>query len=429
MLDLRYLREHPEAVRAAYAKLFTETPLDRVLDLDRVHRGLLTEVEQLRARLNAGSKEVGALKDASQRAAKVAEMRALGDQVNAAARQVDVVHQELEQLLLELPNLPDDDVPVGKDESENVIVRHWGERRVFDFMPRPHWDLGPALDIIDFERGAKISGSRFYLLKGLGARLQRALIAWMVDLHVGQHGYTEIYPPYLVRTDALIATGQLPKFADNQYHDAPSDLWLIPTAEVPVTNMHRDEILEPGALPRNYVAYSACFRREQFSAGRDTRGIKRGHQFDKVEMVKLVTPESSDRELDRLVLDSAAVLEALKIPYRIVQICTGDLSFTAANKIDLEAWAPGCDEWLEVSSCSNFRDFQARRGNIRFRATASGRPQFVHTLNGSGLALPRTMIAILENYQREDGSIEMPAVLRPYLGGIEEIRAAPTTTA
>lgn len=429
MLDLRYLREHPDAVHAAYAKLFTETPLDRVLELDRHHRELLTEVERLRARLNAGSKEVGALKDASQRAAKVAEMRALGDEVAAAARQVDIVRQELDKLLLELPNLPQDDVPIGKDESENVILRHWGERRAFDFTPRPHWDLGPALDIIDFERGVKISGSRFYLLKGLGARLQRALIAWMIDLHVEQQGYTEIYPPYLVRTDALVATGQLPKFADNQYHDAPSDLWLIPTAEVPVTNMHRDEILEPGALPLNYVAYTACFRREQFSAGRDTRGIKRGHQFDKVEMVKFVTPESSDQELDRLVLDSAAVLEALNIPYRVVQMCTGDLSFTAAKKIDLEAWAPGCDEWLEVSSCSNFRDFQARRGNIRFRQTAAGRPQFVHTLNGSGLALPRTVIAILENYQREDGSIEIPTALRPYLGGLEEIRAPSVSTA
>lgn len=424
MLDLRYIREHPDQVRAAYAKLFTTTPLDQVLDLDARHRALLAEVEQQRAKLNAGSKEVGALRDPDARAAKVSAMRLLGDQIAMATERLDTVRRELERVLLELPNVPDDDVPVGKDESENVIVGHWGERRRFGFQPRPHWDLGPALGIIDFERGVKISGTRFYLLKGIGARLQRALIAWMIDLHARRHGYTEIYAPYLVRTEALIATGQLPKFADNQYHDEPSDLWLIPTAEVPVTNMHRDEILDPGVLPLNYVAYSACFRREQFSAGRDARGIKRGHQFDKVEMVKFVAPDTSNDELDALVRDAAAVLEELDIPYRVVQMCTGDLSFTAAKKIDLEAWAPGCDEWLEVSSCSNLRDFQARRGNIRFRSPNTGRPQFVHTLNGSGLALPRTMIAILENYQREDGSIEIPAVLRPYLGGLEEIRAA-----
>jgi seryl-tRNA synthetase len=278
--------------------------------------------------------------------------------------------------------------------------------------------------MIDFDRGVKISGSRFYVLKGIGARLQRAIIAWMLDLHINQQGYTEIYPPYLVRTEMLVGTGQLPKFADNQYHDEPSDLWLIPTAEVPLTNMHREEILDPGTLPLNYVAYTACFRREQFSGGRDTRGIKRGHQFDKVEMVKFVEPERSDDELTLLVQQAADVLEALAIPYRVVQMCTGDLSFTAAKKLDLEAWAPGCGEWLEVSSCSNFRDFQARRANIRYRPTDGARPAYVHTLNGSGLALPRTLIAIMENYQQADGSIVIPTVLRPYLGGLAQIGPA-----
>lgn len=424
MLDLRYLREHPDAVRAAYATLFTDAPLDLALTLDERHRTLLAEVEELRAQRNAGSKEVNRLRDPAERQRRIAEMRALGDRIGALERELDTVKTRLDAALLELPNLPDPDVPVGRDESENVVTRHWGQRRDFDFTPKPHWDLAPALDIIDFERGVKVSGSRFYFLKGAGARLQRALIAWMLDLHVERHGYTEVYPPYLVRTESLLGTAQLPKFADNQYHDEPSDLWLIPTAEVPVTNMHRDELLDPGTLPRNYVAYSACFRREQFSAGRDTRGIKRGHQFDKVEMVKFVEPDQSDAELDRLVQQAADVLEALALPYRVVQMCTGDLSFTAAKKLDLEAWAPGCQEWLEVSSCSNFRDFQARRANIRYRPEPGARPQFVHTLNGSGLALPRTLIALLETYQQADGSVAVPEVLRPYLGGLAVITPA-----
>ncbi len=421
MLDLRYIREHADEVRDRLAKLYLDTPLDEVLALDERHRALLAEVEELRAQRNAGSKEVNRLRDPEERNRRIAEMRALGDRIAAEEAELDGVRERLDTLLLELPNLPDPDVPVGRDETENVVTRHWGERREFSFAPRPHWELGPALDLLDFERGVKVSGSRFYLLKGLGAKLQRALIAWMLDLHVERHGYTEVYPPYLVRTETLVGTGQLPKFADNQYHDEPSDLWLIPTAEVPVTNMHREEILDPGTLPLNYVAYSACFRREQFSAGRDTRGIKRGHQFDKVEMVKFVEPERSDAELGILLQQAADVLEALEIPYRVIQMCTGDLSFTAAKKFDLEAWAPGCDEWLEVSSCSNFRDFQARRANIRYRPEPGARPQYVHTLNGSGLALPRTMIAIMENYQQEDGSIVVPAVLRPYLGGLELI--------
>ncbi len=421
MLDLRYIREHTDEVRERLATLYTDAPLDEALALDERHRALLAEVEELRAARNAGSKAVSKERDPAERERRIAEMRAIGDRITAVEAELNEIRARLDAALLELPNLPDPDVPVGRDESENVVLREWGARREFAFAPKAHWDLGPALDIIDFERGVKVSGSRFYFLKGLGAKLQRAIIAWMLDLHVEGQGYTEVYPPYLVRTEALVGTAQLPKFADGQYHDEPSDLWLIPTAEVPVTNLHRDEILEPGALPRNYVAYSACFRREQFSAGRDTRGIKRGHQFDKVEMVKFVEAERSDDELTALLADAAAVLEALEIPYRVVQMCTGDLSFTAAKKFDLEAWAPGCGEWLEVSSCSNFRDFQARRANIRYRPEVGARPAYVHTLNGSGLALPRTLIAILETYQQEDGSVVVPRVLRPYLGGLEVI--------
>ncbi len=424
MLDLRYVREQTAEVRERLATLYSDAALaalDEVLALDGRHRALLAEVEELRAARNAGSKAVSKERDPQERERRIAEMRAIGDRTAVLEAELNEVRARLDAALLELPNLPDPDVPVGRDESENVVVRGWGEPREFGFAPKPHWDLGPALDIIDFERGVKVSGSRFYLLKGIGARLQRAIIAWMLDLHTERQGYLEIYPPYLVRREALVGTGQLPKFAEAQYHDEPSDLWLIPTAEVPVTNMHCDEILEPGTLPRNYVAYSACFRREQFSAGRDTRGIKRGHQFDKVEMVKFVEAERSDDELTALLADAAAVLEALEIPYRVVQMCTGDLSFTAAKKFDLEAWAPGCGEWLEVSSCSNFRDFQARRANIRYRPEVGARPAYVHTLNGSGLALPRTLIAILENYQQEDGSVVVPRVLRPYLGGLETI--------
>lgn len=421
MLDLRFIREHTDEVRARLATLYTDAPLDAILALDERHRALLNEVEEARARRNAGSKAVSQERDPAERERQIAAMRALGDRIAALDAELGAIKEQLDRALLEMPNLPDPDVPIGKDEAENVTLRHWGERRDFDFAPQPHWELATALSLIDFERGVKVSGSRFYFLKGLGARLQRAVITWMLDLHIEQHGYTEIYPPYLVRSESLIGTGQLPKFAENQYHDLPSDLWLIPTAEVPVTNMYRDEILEPGLLPLDYVAYSACFRREQFSGGRDTRGIKRGHQFDKVEMVRFTTPGASDAALTELVQQAADVLEALGLPYRVVQMCTGDLSFTAAKKIDLEVWAPGCDEWLEVSSCSNFRDFQARRANIRYRPEVGARPVHPHTLNGSGLALPRTIIAIMEHYQQADGSIAIPAVLRPYMGGREAI--------
>jgi seryl-tRNA synthetase len=424
MIDLKLIREHPDLVRRGVAKLNTTAPIDEILALDSKRRELLQEVEALKAQRNAASKEISRQKDAAARQARIAEMRAVGERIDLLDAEVRSVDERLQQYLLEMPNLPHPDVPVGKDETENVVVRTVGTPREFDFEPRPHWELGSSLGIIDFERGVKISGSRFYVLRGDGARLQRALISYMIDLHVHKHGYLEVYPPYLVRRETLVGTGQLPKFAENLYWDSEDDLWLIPTAEVPVTNLHREEILDPGTLPLYYVAYTACFRREKMAAGRDTRGIKRGHQFDKVEMVKVVEPGTSYDELDTLVANAEDVCRGLGIPHRVVQMCTGDLSFTASMKYDVELWAPGCQEWLEVSSCSNFEDFQARRAGIRYRPAPGARPEYAHTLNGSGLALPRTLIAILENYQQADGTVVVPEVLRPYMGGQEVIRGA-----
>jgi seryl-tRNA synthetase len=425
MLDLIYIREHADEVKDAMAKLYAEAPIDEILDLDKQRRALLQEVEQLKQQRNVVSKEIGKMKEAAEREAKKAEMRAVGDRITALDAEVNEVETRLNDLMLGVPNLPDPSVPVGKDDSENIVTRGEGEPKTakdFGFEPKPHWDLGTALGIIDFERGVKVSGTRFYMLIGAGAKLQRALISFMLDVHIGQ-GYTEVYPPYLVKREVLIGTGQLPKFAENQYYDQIDDLWMIPTAEVPVTNMYADEILEGDKLPINHVAYTACFRREQMSAGRDTRGIKRGHQFDKVEMVKFCTPEASMDELAKLIDNAEEIARLLKIPHRIVQMCTGDLSFTAAVKYDVEMWAPGCGEWLEVSSCSNFKDFQARRANIKFRREKGAKAEYVHTLNGSGLALPRVVIAVMENYQQADGSIVVPEVLRPYMGGLEVIRA------
>ncbi len=435
MLDLNFIREHPDQVKDALVKLHTVAPIDEILKLDEERRALLTESEALRAQRNIVSKEMGALQRQIKQARGAErerlqdrfagmreEMRRVGERIRAIEERVHQVEARLKAAMLEVPNMPHESVPVGADESENVVVRTEGEPRQFDFEPLPHWDLGPMLGIIDFERGVKISGTRFYVLKGLGARLQRALIAWMLDLHIKEHGYTEVYPPFIVKQDCMWGTGQLPKFGDNLYRDVEDDLWLIPTAEVPVTNLHRDEILSPGTLPLYYVAYTPCFRREKFSAGRDVRGIKRGHQFDKVEMVKFVEPETSDAELESLIDNAEDVCRRLGIPHRVVQMCTGDLSFTAATKYDIEMWAPGCGEWLEVSSCSNFKDFQARRANIRYRPARGEKPRFVHTLNGSGLALPRVMVAVMENYQQADGSIVVPDVLRPYMGGMEVIQ-------
>jgi len=422
MLDLNFIREHPDLVKEALVKLNATAPVDEILALDEERRGLLSEVESMRHRRNVVSKEIGRMKDGQERQALIAEMRELGKRIKALEARLREVEGRLYEAMLQVPNMPHERVPVGRDESDNVIVRTEGEPRQFDFEPLPHWELGPALGIIDFERGVKLAGTRFYVLKGLGAKLQRALISWMIDLHVEKHGYTEIYPPFMVKREMLVGAAQLPKFADNLYRDVEDDLWMVPTAEVPLTNLHRDEILEPGTLPLYYVAYTACFRREKMAAGRDTRGIKRVHQFDKVELYKFVEPHTSDEELERLVQDAEDVCRELGIPHRVVQMCTGDLGFSARMKYDVEMWAPGCGEWLEVSSCSNCGDFQARRANIRYRPEPGAKPEFVHTLNGSGLALPRTMIAIMENYQQADGSIVVPEVLRPYMGGVEVIR-------
>jgi len=425
MLDLAYIREHPDEVKAAMDVLgATGVPIDRILLLDAERRALLVEADRLKRERNTVSKAIGKMTDATEREAQKERMRQVGDQIAALDKTIAGVESKLYELMLNVPNLPDPGVPVGKDESENPVLRVVGEPKQakdLGFEPLPHWDLGTRLGILDFERGVKMSGSRFYLLTGLGARLQRALIAWMIDVHI-QQGYTEVYPPYLVKRECLVGTGQIPKFTDVQYHDEADDLWMIPTAEVPVTNMYRDEILDGERLPINHVAYSACFRREPMSAGRDTRGIKRGHQFDKVEMVKFCAPETSTEGFFKLLDNAEEVCRLLKIPHRVVQMVTGDLSFTAAIKCDVEMWAPGCGEWLEVSSVSNFKDFQARRANIKFRRAKGAKTEYVHTLNGSGLGLPRTLIAVMENYQQKDGSLVVPEVLRPYMGGLEMIR-------
>ncbi len=422
MLDIRAIRERPDFFRGELAKVgYGSEELARLLAADERRRKLLHDVETLRAERTKGSREVSKIQDPAERAKAVEAMKRAGEELGRLERELAAAEEGLTALALEVPNLPHPAVPVGQGESENRIVRTVGEPRRFDFTPRPHWDLGTALGILDFERGVKVSGTRFYVLCGAGAKLQRALIAWMIDLHVAEHGYLEVYPPAMVKRECLVGTGNLPKFADALYHDSEEDFWWVPTAEVPVTNLYRDEILDAAKLPVKHVAYTPCFRREKMSAGRDVRGIKRGHQFDKVEMVKFVHPESSDAELDSLLADAEDVCRRLGLAHRVVEMCTGDLSFTAARKFDVEVWAPGCGEWLEVSSCSNFRDFQARRASIRFRPAGGGKPELVHTLNGSGLALPRVMIAILENYQDEAGRVTVPEVLRPYVGDLAVI--------
>jgi seryl-tRNA synthetase len=420
MLDLAFIRERSSEVKAGLEKLKADpSHIDTIVALDERRRELLTEVETLRATRNRVSKEIGRLRDQEERERLIAQMRDVGDRIDALEEPLAVVESDLEAAMLAVPNLPHESVPVGPDEAHNVVVGQWGELRSFDFEPLAHWDLGPELGIIDFERGVKLSGSRFYVLRGAGARLQRALIAWMLDVHTTEHDYTEIYPPFVVKEQCMWGAGQLPKFVDNIYHDLEDDVWLVGTAEIPLTNLHRDEILDADDLPIHYVAYSACFRREKMSAGRDVRGIKRGHQFDKVEMYKFTTPETSYDELESLIGDGLDICRRLGVPYRLVQMCTGDLGFTAAKKYDIEMWAPGCQEWLEVSSLSNCEAFQARRANVRYRPEPGARPRFVHTLNGSGLALPRVMIAIMENFQQADGSIVVPEVLQPWMGGID----------
>ena len=425
MLDIRWMRENRQALAEAMAKLNdNEAPWESALDLDAERREFLQQGEKLREERNVGSKQIGAL----YREQKATEANALKQRMSQIGNEISQIDEELRRVeaafhdaMMRIPNMPDPDVPVAPDEEGNVVLSVWGDIPQFDFTPKPHWDLGTQLDIIDFESGVAAAGSRFYFLKGAGARLQRVLSNWFLDVHVNEHGFTELYPPLMVRGHAMEGTGNLPKFGDNLYRDAEEDYWFIPTAEVSVTNLHRDEILEPGTLPRNYVASTPCFRREKMSAGKDVRGMKRVHQFQKVEMVKFVEPATGRDELELLTRAAEVLLERLELPYRRVAIATGDLSFVAAIKYDLEVWAAGCQEWLEVSSCSLFRDFQARRANIRYRPREGARPEYVYTLNGSGLALPRVIIALLENNQRADGSILLPEVLRSYFGGELEI--------
>jgi len=422
MLDINLMRENPDLVRKALElRQLDAAPVDQVLDLDLKRRTIIQEVETLKAERNAGSKEIGRSKDPQDRQAKIEAMRAIRDKISSLDGKLREVETALDAVMSTLPNIPDSKTPYGVDESENVVLKTVGEIPEYDFEPKPHWELGPELSVIDFERGVKITGSRFYVLSGAGARLQRALIAFMLDLHIRQ-GYTEKYTPFMVRTDTVYGAGQLPKFADNLYKDHEEDLYMVPTAEVPLTGYHMDEIIDEADLPLNYTAYSPCFRREKMSAGRDVRGIKRGHQFDKVEMYMFVKPEDSPAAFEQMFADAEETAALLGLPYRIHQLCSGDLGFNAAITYDLEVWAAGCQEWLEVSSVSNVTDFQARRANIRYRPEGGGRPRFLHTLNGSGLGMPRVLIAVLENYQQADGSVVVPEVLRPWMGGIEIIR-------
>ncbi len=418
MLDLKFIRENTQLVRKAIADRQDSASIDEILALDTSRRQKLLELERSRQTKKMAARERMTRLPASEQSMDIAfeRGRKLRTQIKTLEEELRNIDDQLNDLLLRVPNIPQPSVPFGKSEDDNVVLRTCGELPEFNFQPAPHWKLGEELDIIDFVRGARLSGTRFYVLKGAGSRLQRAIINFMLDLHSKEHGYHEIYPPFMVRRECMVGSSNLPKFADNLYHDEEDDLWFVPTAEVPLTNMHRDEIISPGILPIYYVAYTACFRREKMSAGKDTRGIKRGHQFDKVELYKFTEPDSSNDELEKMVNDAESVCQKLDLPYRIKELCTADLGFASTKSYDIEVWAPGCGEWLEVSSCSNCGDFQARRANIRYRPTPESKPQFVHTLNGSGLALPRIVIAIMENYQQADGSITIPDVLQKYMG-------------
>lgn len=423
MLDIHLIRENPDAVRENLRlRQMDSAPVDNILQLDSNRRSLLTRVETMKAERNVVSKEIAQIKDAALRQEKIAAMRQLGDEITALDEQVRAVDEQLVQETAALPNMLAAETPVGKDEHDNPVLKQVGEIPQFDFEPKPHWDLGTSLNLIDFDRGVKITGSRFYVLNGAAARLQRALIAWMLDLHIRQ-GYEERYLPFMVKSGTLFASGQLPKFASNLYHDAEEDFWNVPTAEVPLTGMHMDEVLPEESLPKRYTAYTPCFRREKMSAGRDVRGIKRGHQFDKVEMYTYCKPEDDEAEFQRMVAAAKQTCADLGLTYRVVQLCSGDMGFGMAKTYDIEVWAPGCGEWLEVSSVSTARDFQARRASIKFKPADGGKTRFLHTLNGSGLGLPRTLIAVMENYQQPDGSIRVPEVLKPFMGGIEVITA------
>ena len=410
MLDIKIIRDNPDLVKQAIANRHDKAPLDEIIAMDADRRKKTTELEELRRVHKEASKQ------RNQDTATIEASRQRRDQMKSREDEVTQLDQKIKDLMLQMPNIPQASVPVGASSEENKAVRFWGDVKKFDFEPLPHWDIGEKLGIIDFERGTKISGSRFYILKGLGSKLQRSLINFFLDLHTVDQSYTEIYPPFMVKKECMYGAGQLPKFVDNIYHDAEEDYWFVGTAEIPLTNMHRDEIIPPGAMPIFYTAYTACFRREKMSAGKDVRGIKRGHQFDKVELYKFTEPEKSNDELFKLLDDAEEVCRRLGLAYRIVELCTGDLGFSSTKSYDIEVWAPGVKEWLEVSSCSNCGDFQARRANVRYRPAPEAKPQFVHTLNGSGMALPRIVIAILENYQQSDGSVAVPEVLQRYMG-------------
>ena len=414
MISIELIRQNPDAVKEAMLKRDADVPIDRILELDRIRRSIISETDTLRARRNEVSREMGRSKERPQEL--IEEMRSVGRRVRELEDSLRETDDELDSLMFKVPNIPDDTAPVGPDESANIEVKKVGDLPFYDFEPKAHWDISEALGIIDFERGVRLAGSRFFVLRGKGAKLQRAIISFMIDMHVEQHGYTEVYLPYIVNRETVQASGHLPGFQEEMYHDEEDDLWMLPTAEAAITSLHRDEILSAEDLPLYYVAHTPCWRREKASAGRDTRGIMRVHQFDKVEMYKFVAPEESTRELESLVAAAEDVVKALEVPYRVLELATGDMATPAVKAFDVEMWAPGADRWLEVSSCSNCTDFQARRGRVRYRTERGARPRLVHTLNGSGLALPRVIISILENYQQEDGSIVIPEALQPYTG-------------
>ena len=417
MLDMKFVRENPELVEKAMKNRNMDMNLDEFVTLEKQRREILQQVETLKSERNSVSQEISKMKKSGENADdKILAMRALGEKIAEDDKELKEIEQKLKDIILNIPNMPADDVPVGKDDSDNPVVRKWGEPTKFSFEPKAHWDIGEGLGILDFERAAKVTGARFTFYKGLGSRLERAVYNFMLDVHTQEHDYTEIFPPYIVNKDSMLGTGQLPKFAEDMFKLEGLDYYLIPTAEVPVTNYHRGEILNADQLPIRYAAYSACFRAEAGSAGRDTRGLIRQHQFNKVELVKFTKPEESWAELDKLTSDAEDILKRLELPYRVVRLCTGDIGFSSATTYDLEVWLPAANCYREISSCSNFLDFQARRADIKFRRDAKAKPEFVHTLNGSGLAVGRTVCAILENYQQADGSVVIPKALRSYMG-------------
>ncbi|WP_067730456.1 serine--tRNA ligase [Oceanobacillus damuensis] len=424
MLDMKYLRNNFKEVQEKLAHRGEDlSDLDKFGSLDERRRELIAETETLKATRNEATKQISVLKKEKKDAEPaIKEMRQVGEKISLLDKELKEIEEELQRIMLSIPNIPHESVPVGESEDDNIEARKWGNVPEFGFEIQPHWDIATNLDILDFERAGKVTGSRFVFYKGLGARLERALLNFMMDLHAEEHGYVEMLPPYIVNRTSMTGTGQLPKFEEDAFKLEEWDYFMVPTAEVPVTNYHRDEILNEEDLPKKYVAYSASFRSEAGSAGRDTRGLIRQHQFNKVELVNFVKPEDSYTALETLTDNAEKVLQLLNLPYRVMSMCTGDLGFTAAKKYDIEVWIPSQDTYREISSCSNFEDFQARRAGIRFRRDAKGKPEYVHTLNGSGLAIGRTLAAILENYQQEDGTVIVPEVLRPYMGGKEVVK-------